>query len=125
MFVHVCCTLICLYLLMSSSYTPRWGQSAGAISVGLHLVTNGGDPEGLFRGAFMQSGSPQPTGDITEGQSTYDFLVAETGCAGAQDTLQCLRAAPYATLKAAIDKTPGFFSYQVSVCAPFRVSSSS
>ena len=30
-----------------------WGQSAGAISVALHMITNGGDTEGLFRGAFM------------------------------------------------------------------------
>lgn len=31
-----------------------WGQSAGAISVGLQMVTNGGNAEGLFQGAFMQ-----------------------------------------------------------------------
>ena len=85
----------------------RWGESAGAFSVGLHLVTNGGDPEGLFRAAFMQSGSPIPIGDISEGQPTYDFLVSETGCGGAKDTLECLRGVPYATLKAAIDMTPG------------------
>lgn len=33
-----------------------FGQSAGAISVGLQMVTNGGNAEGLFRGAFMQVG---------------------------------------------------------------------
>ena len=80
-------------------------------------MTNGGDPEGLFRAAFLQSGSPLPIGDITEGQPTYDFLVSETGCSGAADTLQCLREVPYATYKAAIDKTPGLFSYQVSIIA--------
>ncbi|KAF8264823.1 Alpha/Beta hydrolase protein, partial [Lactarius quietus] len=42
-----------------------WGQSAGSISVSLQMVTNGGNPEGLFRAAFMQSGSPLPTTDIT------------------------------------------------------------
>jgi hypothetical protein len=31
------------------------GQSAGAISVGLQLFANGGDPAGLFRAAFMVS----------------------------------------------------------------------
>ena len=31
----------------------RWSQSAGAISVALHMITNGGNIEGLFRGAFM------------------------------------------------------------------------
>ena len=29
------------------------------------MVTNGGNTEGLFRAAFMQSGSPIPIGDIT------------------------------------------------------------
>ena len=30
-----------------------WGGSAGSVSVALHMVTNGGDAEGLFRGTFM------------------------------------------------------------------------
>lgn len=29
------------------------GESAGAISVALHMVTNGGNTEGLFHSAFM------------------------------------------------------------------------
>ena len=29
------------------------------------MVTNGGNTEELFRAAFMESGSPQPTSDIT------------------------------------------------------------
>lgn len=48
-----------------------WGESSGAISVALQMVTNGGDTEGLFRAAFMQSGSPSspvPVGSITDGQ---------------------------------------------------------
>ncbi|TBU41183.1 alpha/beta-hydrolase [Dichomitus squalens] len=89
-----------------------WGESAGGISVALHLVTNGGNTEGLFRAAFMQSGSPIPIGDITEGQIVYDQLVEVTLCSGAADTLQCLREVPYEVLKAAIDNTPGLFSYQ-------------
>ena len=90
-----------------------WGESAGAISVALHMITNGGDTEGLFRGAFMQSGSPIPVGDISNGQKYYDALVDETGCSGTADTLQCLRAAPYGTLKSAVDKSPMIFAYQV------------
>ena len=43
-----------------------WGQSAGSMSVSLQMVTNGGNTEGLFRAAFMQSGSPIPTSDITD-----------------------------------------------------------
>ena len=78
------------------------------------MVTNGGNTEGLFRGAFMQSGSPIPIGDITNGQGYYDFLVAQTGCSGSSDTLQCLREVPYDTLMGAIIQTPNFMSYQVS-----------
>ncbi|KAL0960576.1 hypothetical protein HGRIS_005610 [Hohenbuehelia grisea] len=81
------------------------------------MVANNGNTEGLFRGAFMQSGSPIPVGDIAHGQPYYDFLVADTGCSAAADTLACLRTVPYAKLKAAIDKTPGIFSYQSLVLA--------
>ena len=94
-----------------------WGESAGAISVALQMLTNGGNTEGLFRGGFMQSGSPIPVGDIMHGQNDYDAIVAETGCSSAADTLQCLREVPYATLKKAVDSSPGIFSPQVGVCA--------
>ncbi|CDO72193.1 hypothetical protein BN946_scf184970.g45 [Trametes cinnabarina] len=90
--------------------TMCMGRERGAISVALHLITNGGNSEGLFRGAFMQSGSPIPVGDITHGQADYDTLVSETGCSGAADTLQCLRQVPYDKLKKAVDASPGIFS---------------
>ncbi|KIM43069.1 hypothetical protein M413DRAFT_26269 [Hebeloma cylindrosporum] len=68
-----------------------WGESAGAISASLQMLANGGNTEGLFRGAFMQSGAPIPVGDITHGQQYYDAVVKQTGCSGAADTLDCLR----------------------------------
>ncbi|KAF8993495.1 carotenoid ester lipase precursor [Cyathus striatus] len=83
-----------------------WGESAGAISVALHMVANNGNSEGLFRAGFMESGAPIPVGDITNGQKYYDAVVSETGCIGTSDTLQCLREVPYAQLKAAINKSP-------------------
>ncbi|KAM5540835.1 hypothetical protein V8D89_005479 [Ganoderma adspersum] len=89
-----------------------WGESAGAISVALQMLTNGGNTEGLFRGAFMQSGSPVPVGDIGHGQNDYNAIVQATGCSSAADTLQCLREVPYATLKKAVDGSPGIFSPQ-------------
>jgi len=94
-----------------------WGDSAGAISAALHMLTNGGNPDGLFRAAFMQSGSPIPVGDITNGQVYYDALVDETGCSSASDTLQCLREVPYETLLAAVNQSPGIFSFQSLVLA--------
>lgn len=77
------------------------------------MITNGGNTEGLFRAAFMQSGAPIPVGDITNGQKYYDNMVKDTGCSGAIDTLQCLRTVPYAKIKAAINNAPSIFAYQV------------
>ncbi|KAL4263269.1 Carboxylic ester hydrolase [Pleurotus pulmonarius] len=94
-----------------------WGESAGAISVALHMVANNGDNEGLFRGAFMQSGSPFPSGDISGGQKYYDVIVAETGCSTAPDTLACLRSLPYSVLKTASDNSPVFLDHQALALA--------
>ncbi|KAH9178044.1 carotenoid ester lipase precursor [Lactarius sanguifluus] len=69
-----------------SSKVTIWGQSAGSISVSLQMLANGGNTEGLFRAAFMQSGSPTP--------------------------IACLRATPYKKLKAAVDSTLSIFAYQ-------------
>ncbi len=77
------------------------------------MLTNGGNPEGLFRAAVMESGAPVPVGPIENGQVYYDAVVRDTGCSGAADTLQCLREAPFDRLKAAIDNTPGIFAFQV------------
>ncbi|KAG7088897.1 hypothetical protein E1B28_012842 [Marasmius oreades] len=89
-----------------------WGESAGAISASLHMLADGGDTKGLFRAAFMQSGSPIPVGDITNGQKYYDVIVQTTGCGKSKDTLACLRTVPYKELKDAMDDSPGIFSYQ-------------
>ncbi|KAF8645414.1 hypothetical protein AX16_007829 [Volvariella volvacea WC 439] len=89
-----------------------WGESAGSFSVALHMVANNGNTEGLFRAGFMQSGFQIPTGDIANGQRYYDALVADAGCSGAADTLQCLRSVPYDKLLAAVNKSPSLFSYQ-------------
>ena len=90
-----------------------WGESAGAISVALHMLVNKGDQEGLFRGAIMQSGGPIPVGDIEHGQQYYDALVKNAACDTSPDTLECLRSVPYDRLKYAMDLSPNFFAYQV------------
>jgi len=54
-------------------------------------------------------GAPYKT-DNQKYQATYDQLVNFTGCASAPDTLECLRAAPYATLVDAVNTTPSFLS---------------
>src|ERR1700761_1891225 len=95
--------------------TPRWGESAGSISVAYHLLFNGGKTEGLFHGAIMQGGSPLSVGDISEGQKTYDFIVWSTGCLIFLDTLECLRHVPLDRLQAVVDRVPGFFDRTVSI----------
>ncbi|KAF8630270.1 hypothetical protein AX17_005456 [Amanita inopinata Kibby_2008] len=89
-----------------------WGESAGAISVGLHMVAYNGNNGGLFRAGYMESGSPIPVGPIEDGQVYYDAIVSAVGCSSATDTLACLRTVPYSTLKSAIDSSPSLFSYQ-------------
>ena len=95
--------------------STSWGQSAGAISVSLHMLANGGNNEGLFRAGFLESGAPGPYGDILELQDTYDQIVTDAGCASANNTLQCLRTVPASVLKAAMDKSPSFVDYVVRV----------
>ncbi|KAF8154970.1 carotenoid ester lipase precursor [Crassisporium funariophilum] len=88
-----------------------WGESAGAISVGLHLVVNNGNPTGLFHGAFMESGSPIPLTDITTLQPSFDQLVANTNCTGSSNLIQCLRAVPFDALSTAMNQSPNIFSF--------------
>ncbi|TCD66643.1 hypothetical protein EIP91_001111 [Steccherinum ochraceum] len=93
------------------SEVTLFGESAGGWSIGAHMVANGGDTGGLFRAAFMESGSPLPVGDITEGQPLYDAIVTHVGCDASPDTLECLRQSPFDKLKAAIDASPNLFDY--------------
>ncbi|KAJ7629013.1 Alpha/Beta hydrolase protein [Roridomyces roridus] len=96
-----------------------WGLSSGAISASFQMLTNGGNNEGLFCAAVMQSGAPLPVGGVEEGQAYYDDMVARTGCTNAPDTLECLRAVPGPEFKAAQDALPGFFAYQGLCGYPF------
>ena len=101
-------------LTLSRASPPcSWGESAGSISVFLHLFANGGDTEGLFRAGIMSSGSSVPTGDITELQGTYDFVVDQVGCSTSNDTLACLRTVSTDSLLAAANNTPSFIGFSV------------
>ncbi|KAL6233205.1 hypothetical protein BDW75DRAFT_215736 [Aspergillus navahoensis] len=79
-----------------------WGESAGAYSVGAHLVANGGDNEGLFRAAIMESGNAvgPPWNGTDWHQPMYDRIVDAAECSTSSDTLQCLREVPFETLYA-------------------------
>ena len=109
----------CVFARFLNRHSPRyrWGESAGSVSIGLHLVANGGNTECLFHGAIMESGFPSHHSDIAAGQDDYDALVEQAGCRGSADTLECLRHAPLDKLQAAINNSPSFFSSQVSLSA--------
>ncbi|EMD35624.1 hypothetical protein CERSUDRAFT_157488 [Gelatoporia subvermispora B] len=92
-----------------------WGESAGSWSVALQMVTNGGNTEGLFRAAFLESGSALSFGSVVEEQGSYEALVTAAGCAGAIDTLQCLREVSYSTLQSAITSTQAAFAQAQNV----------
>ncbi|KAI9370647.1 Alpha/Beta hydrolase protein [Aspergillus egyptiacus] len=79
-----------------------WGESAGAYSVGAHLVANGGNNEGLFRAAIMESGNAvgPPWNGTDWHQPMYDRIVEKAGCSNSSDTLQCLRDVPFDSLYA-------------------------
>ncbi|KAJ0426885.1 carboxylesterase [Aspergillus carlsbadensis] len=83
------------------------GESAGAYSVGYHLVGFDGEHRGLFRGAILQSGGAlgpalEDGSDLeTSYQPMYDNITATVGCGDAHDSLSCLRHVPYTTLHCA------------------------
>ncbi|EMD39462.1 hypothetical protein CERSUDRAFT_91971 [Gelatoporia subvermispora B] len=72
-----------------------WGVNSGSISAGFQMLNNGGDSEGLFSAAWMQSGFPLPLNTYSDLQGTYDALVNATSCQGSSDSLECLRQLPY------------------------------
>ncbi|KAI0036275.1 carotenoid ester lipase precursor [Vararia minispora EC-137] len=92
-----------------------WGESAGAISVASQMITNGGDTEGLFRAAFMQSGSPLPSGPIEDGQPYFDIFATVAGCAeslGSTAVFDCLRNVSTEVIRNATNATPGISSFE-------------
>ena len=79
-----------------------------------HMFTNDGDTEGLFRAGIMNSGTSAATGDVTELQDTFDYVVQQVGCANATDALACLRSVPAESLVAVADTTTAVTDYKVS-----------
>jgi carboxylesterase type B len=76
-----------------------WGFSAGAMSVADHLIIDGGNANGLFRGAIASSGSLLSTEDVKspKAQQVYDTVASRAGCSGTS-SLQCLKGLSSADL---------------------------
>ncbi|KAL1303779.1 hypothetical protein AAFC00_007116 [Neodothiora populina] len=83
------------------------GESAGAISVGYHLLAYNGRDDGLFQAAICQSGGPWffAAYTSTEDQDkAFQTLLNATDCTNAVDPVSCLRAAPLDILNATMFK---------------------
>ncbi|KAK6346233.1 hypothetical protein TWF730_010563 [Orbilia blumenaviensis] len=90
-----------------------FGASAGALSIGLHQLAYNGRDDGLFSQVMLLSGAPTFFGTTPfpeAGQARYDYIITQTGCLDATDSLDCLRSVPIETLNAAINTTSGQFS---------------
>ena len=104
-----------------------WGESAGALDVGQHLIAYGistltsclwvfnnfnqiigGRDDKLFRAAIMESGNPvdyKSINGIDFYQPLYDDIVEQAGCSNQTDTLQCLRLVPFEQLNSVLNTT--------------------
>ncbi|KAI0763847.1 carotenoid ester lipase precursor [Trametes elegans] len=91
-----------------------WGESAGSQAVAFQMLANGADAAGLFRAAWMESGSALPSGDGSKLQPAFDFVAAQTGCAGrpGADVLECLRGVSADAIAAAMNETGTFLSFE-------------
>ncbi|KAK3362348.1 Alpha/Beta hydrolase protein [Lasiosphaeria hispida] len=67
------------------------GASAGAASISLHMVANGGKDRGLFHAAAAESVAFPTVLTVNESRYQYDNLATRMGCVG-NDTLSCLRS---------------------------------
>ncbi|KAH8892227.1 alpha/beta-hydrolase [Thozetella sp. PMI_491] len=87
-----------------SAAVTIWGESAGAFSVGYHLVGFDGQNSGLFRAAILESGNAlgpainSPEDLNATYQLYYDSVCDFVGCRDTQATLDCLRNASFESL---------------------------
>lgn len=89
------------------------GESAGANSVGTHLIAYGGRDDGLFRAAIAESGAPTPLSyyiNASAWEPNYQQIIQLAGCSNASDSLACLRTLPTEQLSAVFN-TSGVTAY--------------
>ncbi|KAI9170559.1 Lipase [Paramyrothecium foliicola] len=90
------------------------GESAGAASVGLHLVAYGGRGDGLFSAAIAQSGGPFTTApgyrNTTQREDDFRMVLNVTGCAETTDSLTCLRHVAAESIRTAALHVPRSFT---------------
>ncbi|KAF2270245.1 alpha/beta-hydrolase [Lojkania enalia] len=97
-----------------------FGESAGGLSVGMHLTAYGGRDDKLFRGAIMQSGSPISYSTLDYDPSELLTASVQLGCNNSSSILDCLRTISYDTLNAWINSTASYaFSWQPIIDGDF------
>jgi carboxylesterase type B len=77
------------------------GESAGAASVGFHILAYNGRDDGLFRAAICESGGPFYYGtfnDDSTSESQYSAVLSATNCTNAASTLACVQSAAFEDL---------------------------
>ncbi|KAF1962025.1 alpha/beta-hydrolase [Byssothecium circinans] len=84
-----------------------FGESAGALSTGMHLVAYGGRDDSLFRGAILQSGNPISYSTWKYNASHLQEAASALGCGNATTKLDCLRTIDTSTLNTFINSTAG------------------
>ncbi|KZM24684.1 uncharacterized protein EKO05_0007075 [Ascochyta rabiei] len=78
-----------------------FGESAGAASVGFHLIAHGGRDSGLFHAAIAHSGGPYSYNaftNATQRRQEFQNTLGHANCTAATDALACLRSVPAAAL---------------------------
>ncbi|CAD6979626.1 unnamed protein product [Tilletia controversa] len=100
------------------------GQSAGAFITGHNLLANGGNTQGLFHAAIMESGSPGSAGTIRPNHPKLDETFAKisrhVNCPTKPDDLSCLKSVPASDFLEAANKiTESFGSEPQKNLMPF------
>ncbi|KAK0536103.1 hypothetical protein OC834_001288 [Tilletia horrida] len=90
------------------------GQSAGAFIVGNQLLAKGGNTQGLFQAAIMESGSPGSASILPPNHPRLDETFADisrsVGCPTRPSDLSCLKSIPASRLAAAANAVTESFA---------------
>lgn len=89
------------------SHVTISGESAGAQSVGIHYLAYSGRDDGLFHAGICESSGPLASSvsvALERQNQVYNRVLNLSGCVGANDTLECLRTVPAATLREIFQK---------------------
>ncbi|KAF9507965.1 hypothetical protein BS47DRAFT_264345 [Hydnum rufescens UP504] len=85
-----------------------FGESAGAMSIGSHLLSNHGKHSGLFRGAILESGGSIgiPVIRAKEYDASYAKLAERVACnsSSSSSVFDCLRTVPVDTFQAVLEE---------------------